>query len=173
MGTNIFFEVVPEVMEKLSEGLRVLEDYDRGIYPDPGKDFGIFFLSSDDVKKIHDMIDGKGLRSEALLDSATHRPIQLASYADPTMHELAVSLGQGIILNHPFVDGNKKCAMLCMGVFMAANGMPVPNDSKKIAKIMIALAERKLSLPDAAECVSMCSGTILELECLKSQMPKL
>jgi death-on-curing protein len=63
-----------------------------------------------------------GLRDEELLDSALARPVNLALYTDPDVTSLAASYGVGLAKNHPFIDGNKRAALLSVGLFLAING---------------------------------------------------
>lgn len=63
-----------------------------------------------------------GLRDEGLLDSALARPANLAAYGEPGLIELAASYCVGLVKNHPFVDGNKRAALLAMGMFLYLNG---------------------------------------------------
>ena len=63
-----------------------------------------------------------GLRDEGLLESALARPLNLASYGEPDVAELAACYGVGLAKNHAFVDGNKRAAFLAMGLFLALNG---------------------------------------------------
>ena len=63
-----------------------------------------------------------GLRDEGLLDSALARPANLAAYGEPDLIELAASYCVALAKNHPFVDGNKRAALLAMGMFLYLNG---------------------------------------------------
>ncbi|HEY2925711.1 type II toxin-antitoxin system death-on-curing family toxin [Piscinibacter sp.] len=63
-----------------------------------------------------------GLRDEGLLDSALARPLNLVAYGAPDLPDLAAAYGVGLAKNHPFVDGNKRCAFLAVGLFVRLNG---------------------------------------------------
>ena len=63
-----------------------------------------------------------GVRDQGLLDSALARPMNLLAYGEPDAAALAASYGVGVAKNHPFVDGNKRAAFLCVGLFLALNG---------------------------------------------------
>ncbi|MCZ2405132.1 MAG: type II toxin-antitoxin system death-on-curing family toxin [Burkholderiales bacterium] len=65
---------------------------------------------------------GTGMRDEGLLDSALVRPLNLAAYGEPDFAALAASYGVGVAKNHPFVDGNKRAALLATGLFLHING---------------------------------------------------
>jgi death-on-curing protein len=63
-----------------------------------------------------------GIRDAGLLDSALARPENLVAYGDPDVASLAASYGFGIVRNHPFVDGNKRAALIATELFLALNG---------------------------------------------------
>jgi death on curing protein len=66
----------------------------------------------------------EGLRDEALLDSALARPRNLLAYAEPApdLAALAAAYAFGIAQNHPFVDGNKRTALVICRTFLNLNG---------------------------------------------------
>ena len=63
-----------------------------------------------------------GMRDEGLLDSALARPVNLSLYESPDFAALAASYCVGLAKNHPFVDGNKRAALLATGLFLLLNG---------------------------------------------------
>lgn len=64
-----------------------------------------------------------GVRDEALLESALARAPNLAGYAEnATVHELAAAYAFGVAKNHPFIDGNKRTALMAAYVFLHMNG---------------------------------------------------
>ncbi len=67
---------------------------------------------------------GDGVRDETLLESALARPQNLFCYSDGPvdMARLAASYAYGIANNHPFVDGNKRTALVVSQTFLALNG---------------------------------------------------
>ena len=50
------------------------------------------------------------MRDQSLLESALARPVNLAAYEKPDAAALAASYAVAIAKNHPFVDGNGRCA---------------------------------------------------------------
>lgn len=65
-----------------------------------------------------------GLRDRALLSSALARPQHLIAYADSAdLAQLAAAYGYGLMRNHPFVDGNKRVALVVVELFLALNGL--------------------------------------------------
>jgi len=64
-----------------------------------------------------------GVRDEGLLESALDRPRNLLSYGDdPSLFDLAAAYIQGLIKNHPSVDGNKRAGLLAARAFLFQNG---------------------------------------------------
>ena len=66
----------------------------------------------------------EGVRDQGLLESALERPQNLFFYADKPvdMPRLAASYAYGIATNHPFIDGNKRTALVVSQTFLALNG---------------------------------------------------
>jgi len=92
-----------------------------------------------------------GMRDEGLLDSALARPLNLAAYGDPDFAALAASYGTGVAKNHPFVDGNKRAAFLCVGLFLYLNGYHLRATQAEATLAMLALAAGELDEAAFAE----------------------
>lgn len=63
-----------------------------------------------------------GIRDEGLLESALSRPRHRFAYYGASPFELAAAYAFGLIRNHPFVDGNKRIALLTALTFLDLNG---------------------------------------------------
>lgn len=65
----------------------------------------------------------EGLRDEGLLSSALARPKNLLAYGEPPpdLASLAAAYAYGIARNHPFVDGNKRTALVAARTFLILN----------------------------------------------------
>lgn len=83
---------------------------------------------------------GQGMRDEGLLDSALARPVNLAAYGDPDFAALAASYGVGVAKNHPFVDGNKRAALLATGLFLYINGYRLTASQADTTLTMLSVA---------------------------------
>ncbi|MGF1657205.1 MAG: type II toxin-antitoxin system death-on-curing family toxin [Verrucomicrobiales bacterium] len=81
-----------------------------------------------------------GVRDQGLLESALARPQQLFSYADPSLCEMAASYAEGIVKNHPFVDGNKRTGFMAAYTFLAANGLQLCAPEEQAVLQTLALA---------------------------------
>ncbi len=83
---------------------------------------------------------GAGLRDDGLLESALARPLNLVAYGSPDFAELAASYGVGIAKNHPFVDGNKRAALLATGLFLHLNGYRLQATQADTTTVMLGVA---------------------------------
>ena len=88
---------------------------------------------------------GQGLRDEGLLDSALTRPQNLAAYGNPDHAALAASYGLGLAMNHAFVDGNRRAALLATGLFLYLNGWRLTASQADTTLAMLSLAAGELS----------------------------
>ncbi|MGH9442560.1 MAG: type II toxin-antitoxin system death-on-curing family toxin [Thermoanaerobaculia bacterium] len=87
----------------------------------------------------------RGLRDEALLDSALARPQNTLSYKpESSLADLAASCAYGLAKNHAFVDGNKRAAFLSIGVFLAINGYRLTASQVDAIQTMLAVASGNL-----------------------------
>jgi death-on-curing protein len=75
-----------------------------------------------------DRFGGKpGVRDLGLLESALYRP-QTGYYE--TLVDMAAALMESLLLNHAFVDGNKRAAFFVTDVFLRMNGYRLKVDQK-------------------------------------------
>ncbi len=83
-----------------------------------------------------------GIRDSGLWASALARPQQLWSYGDPPpdMATLAAAYGFGIARNHPFVDGNKRSALVAMETFLNINGWELNASNVECVSEILSLA---------------------------------
>jgi death-on-curing protein len=89
---------------------------------------------------------GRGMRDEALLDSALARPQHLYTYnPDATLAELVASCAYGIAKNHAFVDGNKRAAFLAIGMMLGVNGQRLVASQLDAIQTVTAVASGELS----------------------------
>ena len=84
-------------------------------------------------KSINDFSGSHGIRDIGLLEAALARPFQTFGGEDlyPTVLQKAAALGESLIKNHPFVDGNKRTGLLAMASFLLNNQYSLtaaPND---------------------------------------------
>lgn len=110
-----------------------------------------FHLGVDIVREIHAealrQFGGlHGVRDENLLASAVLAPQSTfggkSPYADVV--EIAAAYLFYICKNHPFLDGNKRTAMMSAIVFLRLNGIEPRPDSDEWEKLMLDVAGSKL-----------------------------
>ena len=82
------------------------------------------------------------VRDANLLGSALSRPQNLLAYsgAEPSIHAPTAAYGFGLARNHPFVDGNKRTALMAMYVFVEDNGHMFAAPEAEAAAMIEALA---------------------------------
>ena len=87
-----------------------------------------------------------GIRDEHLLTSAVLTPQSIfvgkSPYAD--IIEIAAAYLFYPCRNHPFLDGNKRAAMMAAIVFLRLNGMEPQPDSARWEKLMLDVAASKI-----------------------------
>ena len=95
-------------------------------------DRNIIYLSVEEVLLIHRQCieragGASGVRDHGLLESAVFRP-QSGYYPTPIVQ--AAALLESLLMNHPFVDGNKRTAFAATYIFLKNNGLlfliPIP-----------------------------------------------
>jgi len=91
-----------------------------------------------------------GLRDEGLLDSALGRPLNKANYDTVDAIDLAAAYGYGLARNHPFVDGNKRTALVLVELFLVLNGWELTADDLACLETFMSLADGTLSEEDLA-----------------------
>ena len=83
----------------------------------------------------------EGLRDPGLLSSALARPKNRRAYGkSPSVFDLAAVYGTAMVRNHPFIDGNKRVALMVVYVFLELNGHRLEAPEAEAAGIMLALA---------------------------------
>jgi death on curing protein len=88
---------------------------------------------------------GQGIRDEGLLDSALQRPIDKANYGDPDIADIAAAYAYGIARNHPFIDGNKRTALVASRAFLLYNGYQITASKEDRLNTFLSLASGTLS----------------------------
>jgi len=107
------------------------------------------YLTTHDVEVMHHVLIERyggalGLRDANLLEAAVFRP-QSVYYADTLLQGAA--LFESLIINHPFIDGNKRVAFAAMDVFLRMNGYQLNVDSNRIyTKIMDLFKQNQMDI---------------------------
>jgi death-on-curing protein len=104
----------------------------------------VLYLSLEEVISIHQRLVDRfggiaGIRDTGLLESALYRP-QTGYYAD--LAEMAGALFESLLMNHPFVDGNKRVAFFATDVFLRLNGWKLHVGADEAHRFLIDLLEK-------------------------------
>ena len=117
----------------------------------------ILFLDIEDVLAIHaDQIrrygGSGGIRDKGLLESAVSMPKTSfgGQFAHQDIYEMAAAYLFHIIMNHPFVDGNKRTGTVCGIAFLKLNGIWVKPDNEAFAEFVLAVAQSQKTKPQIA-----------------------
>ena len=93
------------------------------------------------------------MRDEGLLLSALARPQNLLAYGEPApdLASLAAAYSYGIARNHPFVDGNKRTALVAVRTFLILNGVDLEATQDEKVLTFLNLAEGAISEEELAD----------------------
>ena len=61
---------------------------------------------------------------------------------------MTAAYGYHLCNNHPFIDGNKRIALIAMDIFLQRNGFEIVASEKETYKTMIRLSSGELSKTD-------------------------
>jgi death-on-curing protein len=88
-----------------------------------------------------------GVRDFGALESALARPRNLLAYGKkkPSLARLAAAYAFGIIKNHPFIDGNKRTALVVAFSFLEVNGIEINASEEDAYRVFMDLASGRVS----------------------------
>ena len=94
-----------------------------------------------------------GIRDSGLLESALARPRNIWAYAEstPSLAVLAAAYAFGISSNHPFVDGNKRTALVVSFAFLDVNGTEVTASQEDAFLTILGLAAGEITEDQLAD----------------------
>lgn len=109
------------------------------------------FLSVADVLQIHEeQIESyggiRGIRDERLLESAvmTAQASFGGEYLHVNLFEMAAAYAFHIAENQPFLDGNKRTALVAYLVFLDINGLVILDAEMQLYSAMISIANKQM-----------------------------
>ena len=109
------------------------------------------YLSLAEVLKLHGLIIAKsggsdGLRDLGMLESALGQPRQTFGGEDlyPSLTSKAAALGFSLIMNHPFIDGNKRVGHAATEAVLMLNGFELAAeiDDAEVEILAVAAGQR-------------------------------
>ena len=110
------------------------------------------YLTFAEVLELHQSVlerwgGAGGIRDINILESALAQPRQSFGEADlyPDLASKATALCFSLVLNHPFIDGNKRIGHAAMEVFLMVNGQELRASVDDQERTMLDLAAGRLS----------------------------
>ena len=112
----------------------------------------VAFLSLDEALAIHQRLieafgGPAGVRDLGLLESALYRP-QTGYYDDVV--QMGAALFESLLMNHPFVDGNKRTAYVVFRTYLLLNGLDLEASREEKYGTFLSLAGGKLAEEELA-----------------------
>jgi death-on-curing protein len=91
---------------------------------------------------------GEGLRDLGGLEAAVARPAMTFAGEDLYLDipGKASALMHSLVMNHPFVDGNKRVGAHAALIFLMANGWDITATSSDLEEVTLSLAQSKLDI---------------------------
>lgn len=108
------------------------------------------WLDRDDCLGIHEMMLSQhgglsGVRDEGLLLSAIAKPQNHFAYGSRSLTGMAAAYAAGIVLNHPFLDGNKRTGFMVAVTFLELNGLELTASEEAAVQNTVGLASGQIS----------------------------
>lgn len=108
------------------------------------------WLNRDEALGIHELMlsqhgGSAGVRDEGVLLSALAKPQNRFAYGSTSLADMAGSYTVGVVLNHPFVDGNKRTGFMLAATFLEINGWELTATEASVVHNTVALASGKLT----------------------------
>ncbi len=95
---------------------------------------------------------GLGVRDQALIESALHRP--LATFDGELLHRTpfarTAALWLGLLKNHGFVDGNKRTSSLAAMIWLRREGYELRASDQEVAEAAVAIANDRHTIESLA-----------------------
>lgn len=112
------------------------------------------YFSKNDILFIHSkLIDdfggSDGIRDEGILDSAINTPLQTFDSTDlyPTDTDKIARLSFGLVMDHPFIDGNKRIAAKVLDMGPDMNGIFLKATNEEVIEEFLGLTAGKPTIP--------------------------
>ncbi|MBK8087561.1 MAG: type II toxin-antitoxin system death-on-curing family toxin [Chitinophagaceae bacterium] len=104
-------------------------------------------ITKEEVLLIHNQVvllhgGANGVRDMNGLESAIARPYQSFGGDDlyPSSFEKAAAIGESIIMNHPFVDGNKRTGYVLMETVLRLEGFKISAADDELYQFVIGIS---------------------------------
>lgn len=118
----------------------------------------MIFLTAEQALFIHSRLivetgGAHGLRDLGLLQSAIARPQTTFDGREmyPSLFEKAAALLDSLVNNHPFVDGNKRTGIVCVGMFLRLNGRELSASQSNLEDFTMRVANSHLDIEQISQ----------------------
>jgi death-on-curing protein len=94
-----------------------------------------------------------GIRDKGVLESALGRP--LATFGGKNQYgtpfKRGAALAESLVLNHGFVDGNKRTAIYAMAAWLEREGYTVEAERGELRDLAVSIARRRVGIDEIEE----------------------
>jgi len=115
------------------------------------------YLSLLEILELHESViassgGSRGIRDIGALESAVNQPRLTFNQSDlyPDLISKATAICFSLVMNHPFVDGNKRVGHAAMETFLILNSMEIDASVDEQERIIIDLAAGKITREELA-----------------------
>jgi death on curing protein len=109
-------------------------------------------ISKETILRLHELSiiqygGSQGLRDEGLMESALARPYQTFGGNDlyHSAYEKAAAIAESVIINHPFIDGNKRTGFLAMLAILEQDEITIALPNEEIYSFVIKISTGEIS----------------------------
>ncbi len=113
------------------------------------------------VEKIHNILidrfgGSKGIRDEASLKSALARPYATFDQKDlyPETIDKAAALFESMIINHPFLDGNKRISYVLMRLIMLEGNLDIDASQEEKYNFVLSASKGEIRYSEIKEWIT-------------------
>lgn len=118
-------------------------------------------ITAKEAEEIHKILISKfggsnGIRDMGALKSASARPFQTFEKVDlypNTLHKAAAII-ESLLMNHPFVDGNKRTGYVLMRLYLINNGIDLLATQTEKYNFVISIASANIKLEEIVQWLS-------------------
>jgi len=108
-------------------------------------------IEIEEALSIHKILIGSfggadGIRDNSSLSSALQRPFQTfdGEFFNKSVLEKAAALVESILINHPFIDGNKRTGYVLLRLFFLRNQMDISASEEQKYDFIISIASGEI-----------------------------
>ena len=122
-------------------------------------------ITAKEAAQIHKILierfgGSSGIRDQEALESALTRPFQTFENEDLYQNVIhkAAALIESLLMNHPFIDGNKRIGYVLMRIYLINNGKDIEASQEEKFEFVMNIASGRIKLEEIAEWISGHTG---------------